>query len=172
VPTEHHTTSPSSRPSRRNVVKGAVWAVPAVVVAGAAPAMAATPIVTIGSGTACKHPGNGDTKHYHFELIVTNTGGTTTTVTITSIILVPTSGQNVTFPPTAPFDVPAHSSTCVVVDSNITSNSSQGTLMVSYDYTTATGTEHFDAAIDVGSLNPCKPLGVPDYPHLGYTCSP
>jgi hypothetical protein len=158
--------------SRRTVVAGTAWAVPAIVVAGAAPAMAATPIVTIGSGTACKHPGNGDEKHYHFELIVTNNGGSTTTVTITNIYLVPTSGQNVTFPEPAPFDVAAHSSVCVVVDSDITANSSQGTLMVDYDYTTDSGTLSYLAAIDVGSLPPCQPQGVPDYPHIGYTCQP
>jgi hypothetical protein len=158
--------------SRRTVVAGTAWAVPAIVVASAAPAMAATPIVTIGVGLACKHPGNGDTKHYHFELTVTNNGGSTTTVTINDIHLVPTSGQNVTFTEPAPFDVAAHSSVCVVVDSDITANSSNGTLVVGYDYTlSGGGTAHFDAAIDVGSLPPCQPQGVPDYPHPGYTCS-
>jgi hypothetical protein len=158
--------------SRRSVVAGTAWAVPAIVVASAAPAMAATPIVTIGSGIACKHPGNGDTKHYHFNLEVTNNGGSTTTVTITNIYLVPTSGQTVTFPEPAPFDVAAKDTVCVPVDSDITANSSNGTLMVDYQYTTATGTETFTAAIDVGALLPCKPQGIPDYPHLGYTCSP
>ncbi|HET7277773.1 MAG TPA: hypothetical protein VFJ22_06825 [Dermatophilaceae bacterium] len=157
--------------SRRTVVKGAAWSVPAVVVAGAAPAYAATPIVTIGVGLACKHPGAGDEKHYHFELTVTNNGGATTTVTISEITLVPTSGQTVTFTEPAPFDVAAHSSECIVVDSDITANSSNGTLLVSYDFTLeGGGTGHFEAAIDVGSLPPCQPQGVPDYPHPGYTC--
>jgi hypothetical protein len=157
--------------SRRTVVAGTAWAVPVIVVAGAAPAMAATPIVTIGVGLACKHPGNGDTKHYHFELTVTNNGGATTTVTISDITLVPTSGQTVTFVEPVPFDVPAHSSECVVVDSDITANSSNGTLLVGYDYTLeGGGSAHFDAAIDVGSLPPCQPQGVPDYPHPGYSC--
>ena len=50
-------------------------------------------------------------------------------------------------------------------------NSSNGTLLVSYDYTLeGGGSAHFDAAIDVGSLPPCQPMGVPDYPHPGYTC--
>ena len=50
-------------------------------------------------------------------------------------------------------------------------NSSNGTLLVSNDYTLeGGGTAHFDAAIDVGSLPPCRPMGVPDYPHPGYTC--
>lgn len=156
--------------SRRTVVKGAAWSVPTVVVAGAAPAYAATPVVTVNASLACKHPGAGDEKRYHFNLTVTNNGGITTTVTITSIVLVPTSGQKVTFPAVSPFDVPAHGSECIVVDSNITTNSSNGTLMVSYDYTTESGTAHFDAAIDVGSLQPCQPQGVPDYPHPEYHC--
>lgn len=158
--------------SRRTVVAGAAWTVPAIVVASAAPAMAATPVVTIGTGIACKHPGAGDEKHYHFNLIVTNNGGITSTVTITNIILIPTSGQTVTFPALASFDVAAHGKACKAVDSNITANSSQGTLQVSYDYTTESGTQSFVAAINVGSLPPCQQQGVPDYPHSGYTCTP
>ncbi|EWT03686.1 hypothetical protein N865_08985 [Intrasporangium oryzae NRRL B-24470] len=156
--------------SRRTVVAGAAWTVPAIVVASAAPAMAATPIVTIGVGLACKHPGN--PKHYHFNLTVKNNGGTTTTVTITSIVLIPTSGQNVTFSTLpAPFDVAAHSSVCVVVDSDLTANSANGTLKVGYDYTDSNGqTQHFDAAIDVSSIPPCQQIGVPDYPHPNYSC--
>ncbi|HET8988850.1 MAG TPA: hypothetical protein VFN43_10095 [Humibacillus sp.] len=45
--------------SRRTLVAGTVWTVPAIVAASAAPVMAASPIVTIGVGLACKHPGNG-----------------------------------------------------------------------------------------------------------------
>lgn len=157
--------------SRRTVVAGAAWTVPAIVVASAAPAMAATPIVTIGAGIACKHPGNGDTKHYHFNLIIKNNGGSTTTVTITEILLIPTSGQNVTFTEPAPFDLAAHTSICIPVDSDITANSSQGTLRVTYSYTENGQVIGFVTAIDVGSLPPCQPLGIPDYPHPGYTCS-
>lgn len=154
--------------SRRTVVAGAAWTVPAIVVASAAPAMAATPVVTIGVGVACKHPGN--PKHYHFNLTVTNNGGITTTVTITEITLVPTSGQTVTFVEPAPFDIAAKGTKCVVVDSDLTANSSNGTLVVSYDYTTESGTQSFTAAIDVGELPPCSQFDIPDYPHTTYSC--
>jgi hypothetical protein len=154
--------------SRRTVVAGAAWTVPAIVVASAAPAMAATPIVTIGIGVGCKHPGN--PKRYHFNLLVTNNGGTTTTVTITDIVLLPTSGQNVTFPDPVPFDVGAKQTECIVVDSNLTTNSANGTLQVSYDYTTESGTESFVAAIDASSLPPCSQFDIPDTPHPAYSC--
>jgi hypothetical protein len=56
--------------SRRTVVVGTAWAVPAIVVASAAPAMALSGPVTF-TGRACKSPGN--PKRYIFELSVTNT---------------------------------------------------------------------------------------------------
>ena len=55
--------------SRRTVVVGTAWAVPAIVVASAAPAMALSGPVTF-TGRACKSPGN--PKRYLFEITVTN----------------------------------------------------------------------------------------------------
>ncbi|MFM6848387.1 MAG: hypothetical protein ACKOVB_04695 [Terrabacter sp.] len=54
-------------PSRRSVVKGAAWAVPAVVVAGAAPTVAASvpPVFPdLPSASACKLPGNSIASNY------------------------------------------------------------------------------------------------------------
>jgi hypothetical protein len=67
----------STSPSRRTVVKGAAWAVPAVVVAGAAPAMAASPGIITFTGNACKLPGNSQSifKGYVFELKGNNVTG-------------------------------------------------------------------------------------------------
>ena len=48
----------STPPSRRSVVKGAAWAVPAVVVAAAAPTVAASAGLLTFTGKACKLPGN------------------------------------------------------------------------------------------------------------------
>ena len=55
--------------SRRTVVVGTAWAVPAIVVASAAPAMALSGPVTF-TGRACKSPGN--PKRYLFEITVVN----------------------------------------------------------------------------------------------------
>src|SRR5262245_32612177 len=67
----------STSPSRRTVVKGAAWAVPAVVVAGAAPAMAASPGFLTFTGRACKLPGNSTStfKGFVFELVAKNVTG-------------------------------------------------------------------------------------------------
>ncbi|WP_330476610.1 hypothetical protein [Terrabacter sp. C0L_2] len=64
-------------PSRRSVVKGAAWAVPAVVVAGAAPTVAASAGLLSLTGQACKLPGNSNSiyKGYVFELVGNNVTG-------------------------------------------------------------------------------------------------
>ena len=72
----------------------------------------------------------------------------------------------------APFDVPAHSSVCVVVDSDLTAISSNGTFVFSDASTTESGTQSFTAAIDVGELPPCSQFDIPDYPHSEYACQP
>lgn len=63
--------------SRRRVVAGAAWSVPAVMVASAAPAVAASPGFLTFTGEACKLPGNSsDTfKGYVFELNANNETG-------------------------------------------------------------------------------------------------
>lgn len=64
--------------SRRTVAKGLAWSVPAVAVAAATPAYAASPIcieVTYG-GDACKEPGNASPetpKAYNLSFVFTNT---------------------------------------------------------------------------------------------------
>ena len=74
------TGSEGARPSgsnRRTVVKGAAWAVPAVAVAAAAPAYAASciPVITLGP-TSCKCPGQstGDPWTYFLTFCVDLTG--------------------------------------------------------------------------------------------------
>ncbi|MEO7448920.1 MAG: hypothetical protein ABI336_11670 [Humibacillus sp.] len=67
----------STPPSRRSVVKGAAWAVPAVVVAAAAPTVAASQGLLTLNGNACKLPGNSQStyKGYVFELRANNAIG-------------------------------------------------------------------------------------------------
>jgi hypothetical protein len=70
--------------SRRTVVRGAAWAMPAVVVAAPAPAVAASTAPLSFTGSACKLPGgSSDTyKGYVFEIVVTTPGGSEDTVTV------------------------------------------------------------------------------------------
>lgn len=85
-------------PSRRSVVKGAAWAVPAVVVAGAAPTVAASAGPLSFSGGACKLPGNANDifKGYVFELIAVNSPGPGPTTGVTVITNVKINGVAVT----------------------------------------------------------------------------
>lgn len=88
----------TTSPSRRSVVKGAAWAVPAVVVAGAAPAVAASKGPLEFTGKACKLPGNATDifKGYVFELVATNTLGPNPITGVTVITNVRINGQLVT----------------------------------------------------------------------------
>lgn len=84
--------------SRRTVVKGAAWAVPAITVASAVPAMAASQGPIYFTGNACKLPGAsiGDGVNYKqgyvFELIATNVVGPNPLDVITVISAVTVNG--------------------------------------------------------------------------------
>jgi hypothetical protein len=68
-------TSENSGLSRRTLAKGAAWAAPAVVVAAAAPMVAASPVCleyNFDGTNACKSPGEGD-RDYHLVLKICNT---------------------------------------------------------------------------------------------------
>jgi hypothetical protein len=77
VANEAETTTRTTRGvSRRTVVRGSAWAVPAVVVATAAPAMAASPsecITATFGGNSCKQPGEGtNAKGYRLQICFSN----------------------------------------------------------------------------------------------------
>ncbi|GAA2493390.1 hypothetical protein [Terrabacter carboxydivorans] len=94
----HNHGADSAPPSRRSVVKGAAWAVPAVVVAGAAPTVAASSGPLSFTGGACKLPGNANDifKGYVFELTAVNTLGPGPTTGVTVITNVRINGVPVT----------------------------------------------------------------------------
>ena len=77
-------------PSRRTVVKGAAWAMPAVVVAAPAPLVAASTGALYFTGAACKLPGSSTDsyKGYVFELIASSSGNPTNTVTVVTGVTV------------------------------------------------------------------------------------
>jgi len=80
----HDDADASHSPSRRTVVKGAAWTMPAVLVAAPAPVVAASVAPLTFTGSACKLPGgSSDTyKGYVFELVATSAGGADNTVTV------------------------------------------------------------------------------------------
>ena len=80
-------SKPKSGISRRTVVKGTAWAVPAVVVASAAPAMAASPCLTASfGGNSCKQPGLGQNADgYALRICFTNNCASTVTITVTGV---------------------------------------------------------------------------------------
>ena len=82
-------TKPKQGISRRTVVKGTAWAVPAVVVATAAPAMAAGTsqcITATFGGNSCKQPGVGQNQWgYRLEFCFTNTCAVDAVISVTAI---------------------------------------------------------------------------------------
>ena len=78
------------RPSRRTVVRGAAWATPVVLVAAAAPTVAASVTVALKlTGSGCKLPGgsNNLAKGYVFGITILNSGTVAADVTLTSITI-------------------------------------------------------------------------------------
>lgn len=151
------TVGTKHRVSRRRVVIGTAWTVPAISVASAAPAFAASPGVVTAVGSACKNSAGGNDKTYQFDIEFTNTYNCRTTVTVTEIVLEPNNGSPVTFPnDNLTFDVAAHSTVTKTFVSNVTQSAANGTLRVSYTYTDCQGNVlEFTNALDVGSLPPC-----------------
>ncbi|GAB3067121.1 hypothetical protein GCM10027053_33300 [Intrasporangium mesophilum] len=90
----NHGVESSTSPSRRSVVKGAAWAVPAVVVAGAAPTVAASEGLLSFTGRACKLPGNSSStfKGFVFEMVANNVLGPNPRDAITEITNITVQG--------------------------------------------------------------------------------
>jgi hypothetical protein len=88
-------------PSRRTLVKGAAWTAPAVVVATAAPAFAATrpPVAPPPDSFGCKYPGNSTAwnKTYRVQICFLNSTSDAVSVTITGVTW---EGDAPTYPPT------------------------------------------------------------------------
>ncbi len=145
-------------PSRRSVVKGAAWAVPAVVVAGAAPTVAASvpPVFPdIGQGVACKLPGENIpdsygcwNKGYVLFVNFVNTLNTPVSVRVTGLAvsgvpdmqLIATTLTSACNSPTTCINIAANSQTQVAVYGNAsTSSASNVTVTVDYNFYSASG---------------------------------
>ena len=169
-----HVVKSDQQMRRRTVVKGAAWAAPVVTMGVAAPSLAASPPPvnpTLTSRGFCKHPGNQPTSPSRYHLGITWNNGLPceTTITITSITLTPFSGQPVSFEGLSPVTVPRYDSVGRTYDSVETTNSSNGTVTVSYKYTTCEGkTVAASVPLSADSLPPCSQYGIPDYGKPGH----
>ena len=150
-------TSKDIRIRRRTIAKGAAWAVPAVVIAAAPAAHAATSgdVVCIPSeeicgealGSACKHPGN--PTWYHFTFCFTNTGDADATVSFTEMVI-----NSITAPQILPASVvvPADGAKhCFYVDGGLFGDSAQGTGTLTFEVNGLSA----DIPIFVDDLPPC-----------------
>lgn len=125
-------TNETSGISRRTLAKGAAWAVPAVAVAAATPAMASSgPAPTLNVTAACKNPGKSckvRPKGYTVTAEICNTSNLPIYIYNVTFVAVGTS-LNLTYapPPELPFMVPAATSsgpTCETYYLNASSTNS------------------------------------------------
>lgn len=167
-----HVVRSDQQMRRRTVVKGAAWAAPVATLGVAAPSLAASPPPvnpTLSSRGFCKHPGN--PSRYHLGIDWNNGLPCETTITITSIVLSPSSGQPVTFTGLTPVVVDRYDTESRTYDSLETENSANGTVTVSYTYTTCDSPSQTVTAsvpLSADSLPPCSQYGIPDYGRPGH----
>lgn len=147
---------PAAPINRRTVTKGIAWSVPAVAVAGAAPAFAASPSNCVGaacvtlSGNVCKHPG--EPKYYHFEVCFTN-AGPAVTITFTEMIINGISRPTI---PTS-YNIPANAvNVCIIVDAGLYDNSANGASELKFTIGGTPGSAKgtFNGILPCGSGNP------------------
>jgi hypothetical protein len=140
--------------SRRTVVVGTAWAVPAIVVASAAPAMALSGPVTF-TGRACKSPGN--PKRYIFELSVTNTTNAPLVFNAVSLVVDGVTSANVC--PTTGTIAPQTTQN-VVVAAGTYPDSQNGTATFNYTFGPVGGP--FVAGSASTQFNALPPINNPD----------
>lgn len=129
-------------PSRRSLVKGAAWAVPAVVAAAAAPALAASPLcltATFG-GNSCKQPGNGNNYGYRLIICFSNRCNVSITITVTQVAA--NTGNAVVTPVNQTITIPANATNvCLPQPVLYCSNNSANFINVSYTIQGVPGTQ-------------------------------
>lgn len=175
--------------SRRTLTKGAAWAVPALPIVAAAPAMAASqpPIEITSVSRSCKHSGLGNNdypKGYHIEFIFRNTSLDPVTFTLPGLVSLddsagssqtncvpggsadPTPGQVLTV------TVPANTAAYYVVVHYYSNTSANVTITFDYSYVGGvgvSGTEEFTSALS-GDVCDSTPIGISDQ-HLCTTAA-
>lgn len=178
-------------PSRRSVVKGAAWAVPAVVVAGAAPTVAASvpPVFPdLPQGSACKLPGNSISTSYGcwnkgYVLFVNfvNTFNTPVSVRVTGLDvsgvpdmkLIATTLTSACNTPTTCINIPANGQTQVAVFGNASTDSANNvTVTVKYTFFAGSGCASAGTAAQVaGPVNGGSSWTVNNNGQAGGSCT-
>jgi len=146
--------------SRRTVVVGTAWAVPAIVVASAAPAMALSGPVTF-TGVGCKSPGG--QKIYVFQLSVTNDNNVALQLNSTSLVI-----NGVTGPTVCPASgtIGPHSTQLITIAGGLFADSANGTATLNYTFGPVGGPfVASSASTGFNNLpplqNPACPLNIP-----------
>jgi hypothetical protein len=137
-------TKPKSGVSRRTVVKGTAWAVPAVVVASAAPAMAAGTsqcLTATFGGNSCKQPGQGQNDFgYRLQFCFTNTCAIAGTVNVTRIASNTGNPVVLNFNPPLQIPIAANSSACYPTLIDYCSQNSANFIAVQFTVTVGSNT--------------------------------
>ena len=168
-------STPAPGVSRRTLARGAAWSVPAVAVAAAAPAYAASGAIEISTVyTSCKHSGEGNNdypKAYHIQFVIANPSSAPVTFTLPGLVLldlddsassnpacVPGSGDS-TAGQSLTVTVPANTAGYHVVVHYYSNNSANVLISFSYSHTSPAGpvTQSFNYQL---SGDPCKPKGI------------
>jgi hypothetical protein len=157
--------SGGTRISRRTVTRGVAWSAPIAAVAYAAPAFAASqPVVVTPCGTACKHPGSGQSnKTYHFTFCFSTSAALVGGVVHLEDMRIVGNGNDNTrdvVPDTVA--VAPGSPTCIYVDAIDFPNSANGQAILSFHYSTVDEpTVQIDGTVQTAalSLNPCDTGG-------------
>ena len=145
------------------MMKGMAWAAPAMTMAVAAPALAASspidppPVMAVlNTNASCKV-----TRGIHkYRLVFTFTNsGSDAMVKMTSVSVAPNSGSPVTFPVSdeAPFSLPVGGEEVVTYESVKADDMANGTATATFEYEDATGVvQTVTQEFAVPSLPPCK----------------
>jgi hypothetical protein len=149
---------------RRTIAKGAAWTVPVVSLAAAAPAYAASePVTVVPCGVACKHPGNANSKTYHFTFCFSTNSELVGGVVHLDGMTV--NGVRRSVSPTT-VSVSPGAGDCYYVDASGFGNSANGMGTLSYHYTVV-GDERVDATVmtNANSLPTCGSGHAASEPH-------
>ena len=121
--------TPKKGISRRTVVAGTAWAVPAVIVATATPAFAALSGPVTFTGVACKDPGN--PFRYLFSVSITNSNNQPLQVNFQNLVINSVTGTSIC-PTTA--QVPANSTVTITLLGGGYTNSANGSAALNYTF--------------------------------------
>lgn len=162
--TSGDTKASGLRPTRRTVVKGAAWAVPAVMVASAAPAFAQSgPVIVVPGdpeeGQWCRHTqGQPSTNGVHLTFCFTNNTEEDVQFTFDALVLNGVPASMCVIP--ASLTVGAGDSTCVSVHGMGINPIGNGVATLTYSYDYFNGTEWVSvpgATVNTPSINDLNP---------------